>query len=113
MPKTYKDLLKRHTARAYINIDTAGDHLNAVREAFEQAHPDEAAALMVALQSLANAQEIIKAFTIVSWGKVPDSWESWSNDNKSTYDPPSSDITDEPTCTDVVPESPDQQVANG
>ena len=79
MPKTKRDFLKRHIGHTWHNIETAQGHLNTVRETFAPTHPEYAKLLELAMTSLEQTLEMIRAFATHAWGGMPQKLESWRN----------------------------------
>lgn len=55
------------------------EHLAAVWKTFENPHPELAKTLSTALQGAQLALDLIRLFTVKSWGKAPKEYQTWRN----------------------------------
>jgi len=79
MVKSKRDLLKRQVAHAHNNVTTAMQHLYNVIVVFEPQHPELADSLKTAVVGLDTVKQVIDAFVVQTWGRLPDGWEKWRN----------------------------------
>lgn len=85
MPKTTRDIYRRHLAQAYININWAATKLLDLYNTFNPVHPELGVLLKAILEGLDIDTEIIQQFAISAWGKIPEDWYSWAGTNRPTY----------------------------
>ncbi len=77
MPKTKRDILKRHLAFAYHNLDLAGYHLHEIVELFAPVHPELAKVLEAVQSGLIIQMKVLTQFAYTCWGIASPDWDSW------------------------------------
>ena len=90
MPKTVRDIMKRHLAQAYHDLDLPGNHINTVEDSFRKDHPELADGLLAALELIAQIELVLDAFAELSWGYTGMDWSKWRMTGKKEED----DISD-------------------
>lgn len=99
MGKTKRDFMKRHIGHTWHNIETAQGHLNVVRETFAPVHPEYAKLLELAMTSLEQTLNMIRAFANHAWGGMPKKLESWRNTGQEWRQRQKERFSDSPTFT--------------
>jgi len=78
MPKTKRDMLRRHLGGASYHIKMTGAQLNVLEDAFREQHPEEADTLLTLMGGCATMLDVLtKLCEKWGWGEIQE--RSWRN----------------------------------
>lgn len=102
MPKTYRQMLRRHVAQAHHHITVGAEDVIILEEQFRPVHPEMADYLALIVLGMTQLQEMLGQFSILAWGYKPDDYDAWRNPNASRAQIP--DAGDSPDDSPVTEE---------
>jgi len=84
MPKRNQERMKRQLGHAWGNFYRAQEHLNTLRLAFSETHPQHAELLEQIMMIAEMGISLCKDFGLLAWNYVPEDPEVWRCTNQDT-----------------------------